>query len=136
MMSIISFNVINNMYLVDRIEKLLKKEGSMQLIEIVNELNKDPSYGKVTRNTINTTLYNHKDKFKRVSYGVYDLKNGTVKQIESSVLDKVLVLMVIYQKIMRSNNVSFDTKIKFSKEEISFISRRFSKIKTDGEYRL
>ena len=98
--------------LVNRMQKHLQENGSLQIIELTKILNNDDGYKKVTRNTVNTLLYTVKDKFKKVGYGRFNVLNGDDKIIEINIIRK----MISYDSMMID-------EINFSKKELKIINK-------------
>lgn len=109
---------MEKMSLIERMQKHLREQGSLQVIELTNMLNEDGGCKKVTRNTVNTLLYTIKDRFKKVGYGRFNILDGNENSTEESIIKKLVILL---DEHINYNSKFFENK--FSKKELKIIGK-------------
>lgn len=101
------------MTLVVRMELLFREYGALQVVKVTEFLNRESSiYGTVKRNTVNTLLYTNKRKFKKIGWGLFDLLDGSIRDIKAEILRKFI-------KYWDPNSIEFG----FTTEELEIINK-------------
>jgi hypothetical protein len=103
---------------VDTIKSFLYENGMKKTKEIFNYVKaRKPT---VTPNSINVTLWNHRDIFINKGYGIWDLKEKSLLERKSELTVKLILLNKHYLEIMKKNKINGDTRlagIEFDKNE-------------------
>jgi len=122
------------MSLKDRIYNYLYGSGMRKTREIYNHVK---SYKPTTtENSVCVTLWSNKHIFVNKGYGLWDIKENSLKEREEKLVYKLIVLNYYYQKLFDESGINGDARlagIDFTKPEQKIMAKYYEKYKEDKD---
>jgi len=128
---------VRKVIITDRMQKVLRKTGPLQVIDLTKHLNEDTNFKSVNRNTINTLLYTSKMLFKKVGFGRFDVIDGSKADIREEVFEKIIILIEFYQQKFERTNLSWNPElfgVEFTSKELKIMEEIKKKLKDSGKW--
>lgn len=112
----------NEVKMKDMIKDYLEINGISKLKDICNYI--IPKRPTSTPNSICVTLFGNKHIFVKKGYGMWDVKNGTSKEIKMCIIRKMDILLKHYKELLKEKGVNGDSRlagIDFDEKELKII---------------